>query len=172
MTGKAAMMQLRGWIGASALALATVVGPEFGFDPAQSLTVPTACADAATCAAFCRSVAEQGRTEGDFIALAAYQLGPEKPIHLPPANLSMPAPVDPKNVYAVAAVGMSSAPAVAGQLSRVYSPNLTTGKVDVIDPETFKVIESLDAIKSPEHIVPSWDSPEHAVGLGRHQLRR
>ena len=44
-----------------------------------------------------------------------------------------------------------------GPLSRVYSPNLTTGKVDVIDPETFKVIESLTAIASPEHIVPSWD---------------
>ena len=75
---------------------------------------------------------------------------------LPPANMSMPAPVDPKNVYAGAGAGMFS-PAVAGQLSRVYSPNLTTGKVDVIDPETFKVIESLDAIRSPEHIVPSWD---------------
>ena len=70
--------------------------------------------------------------------------------------MSMPAPVDPNNVYAGAGAGMFS-PAVAGQLSRVYSPNLTTGKVDVIDPETFKVIESLDAIRSPEHIVPSWD---------------
>ena len=48
-------------------------------------------------------------------------------------------------------------PAVAGHLSRVYSPNLITGKVDVIDPETFKVIDSLAAIPSPQHIVPSWD---------------
>ena len=48
-------------------------------------------------------------------------------------------------------------PAVAGHLSRVYSPNLLTGRVDVIDPETFKVIDSLVAIPSPEHIVPSWD---------------
>ena len=52
--------------------------------------------------------------------------------------------------------GMFS-PAVAGQLSRVYSPNLITGKVDVIDPETFTVIDSLDAVPSPQHIVPSWD---------------
>ena len=147
-------MQLRGWI--AALALAAALGPDLALGPAQSLTIPTACTDAAQCAAFCRSVIEQGRTEGDFIALASYQLGPEKPIDLPPANLSMPAPVDPKNVYAGAGTGMFS-PAVAGHLSRVYSPNLTTGKVDVIDPETFKVIESLTAIASPEHIVPSWD---------------
>ena len=147
---------MRGTIGASALALAAVLGPDSALETARSFTIPTVCADAANCAAFCRSVVEQGRTEGDFIALAAYQLGPEKPIDLPPANLSMPAPVDPKNVYAGAGAGMLS-PAVAGHLSRVYSPNLTTGKVDVIDPETFKVIESLAAVPSPEHIVPSWD---------------
>ena len=122
------------------------------------------------CAAFCRSVVEEGRTEGDFIALAAYQLGPEKPIDLPPANMSMPAPVDPKNVYAGAGAGMFS-PAVAGHLSRVYSPNLTTGKVDVIDPETFKVIESLDAIPSPR-AHRAVVGPADAVGLGRHQLSR
>src|SRR5271165_7326801 len=147
---------MRGIIGASALALAAVLGPDSALESARSFAIPTVCADAANCAAFCRSVVEQGRTEGDFIQLAAFQLGPEKPIDLPPANLSMPAPVDPKNVYAGAGAGMLS-PAVAGHLSRVYSPNLTTGKVDVIDPETFKVIESLAAVHSPEHIVPSWD---------------
>jgi DNA-binding beta-propeller fold protein YncE len=149
-------MQLRGWIGASALALSAAIGSDSGFDAAQSLTIPTVCADAAKCAAFCRSVGEEGRTEGDFVQLAAYQLGPEKPMNLAPANMSMPAPADPKNVYAGAGAGMFS-PAVAGHLSRVYSPNLTTGKVDVIDPGTFKVIESLNAIPSPQHIVPSWD---------------
>ncbi len=145
---------MRGIIGA--LALAAVLGPDSALETAQSFTVPTVCAEAASCAAFCRSVVEKGRTERDFLELAAFQLGPEKPIDLPPANLSMPAPVDPKNVYAGAGAGMFS-PAVAGHLSRVYSPNLTTGKVDVIDPETFKVIESLAAVPSPEHIVPSWD---------------
>ncbi len=147
---------MRGIIGASALALAAVLGPDSALETARSFTIPTVCADAATCAAFCRSVVEQGRTERDFLELAAFQLGPEKPIDLPPANLSMPAPVDLKSVYAGAGAGMFS-PAVAGHLSRVYSPNLTTGKVDVIDPETFKVIESLAAVPSPEHIVPSWD---------------
>jgi len=150
------MKHLRGWIGASALAISAFVASDSGVETAQSLTIPTVCADPAQCAAFCHGVAEQGRSEGDFIALAAYQLGPEKAIDLPPANMSMPAPVDPKNVYAGTGAGMFS-PAVAGQLSRVYSPNLITGKVDVIDPETFTVVASLDAIPSPQHIVPSWD---------------
>src|SRR5271166_1267471 len=149
-------MMVRQWLGASAAALLIAAGSDSPFETAQSLTIQTFCADADHCAAFCHGGAEQGRTEGDFIALAAYQLGPEKPMDLPPANLSMPAPVDPKNVYAGAGAGMFS-PAVAGHLSRVYSPNLTTGKVDVIDPATFTVIESLDAFPSPQHIVPSWD---------------
>ena len=149
-------MRAGGLIGASALALTVALGADSGLQPAQSFTIPTACADAAACASLCGGVREEGRTEADFIALAAYQLGPETPIGLPPANLSMPAPVDPKNVYAGTGAGMFS-PAVAGHLSRVYSPNLTSGKVDVIDPETFTVIESLDAIPSPQHIVPSWD---------------
>ena len=149
-------MRAAGFVVASALASTAILGADSGLDTAQSFTIPTACTDAAACAALCRSVGEEGRTESDFIQLAAYQLGPEKPIPLPPANMSMPAPVDPKNVYAGAGAGMLS-PAVAGHLSRVYSPNLITGKVDVIDPETFSVIESLAAIPSPQHIVPSWD---------------
>src|SRR5271165_73599 len=149
-------MMVRQWLGASAAALLIAAGSDSPFETAQSLTIQTFCADADHCAAFCHGGAEQGRTEGDFIALAAYQLGPEKPMDLPPANMSMPAPVDPKNVYAGAGAGMFS-PAVAGHLSRVYSPNLITGKVDVIDPATFTVIESLDAVPSPQHIVPSWD---------------
>ncbi len=150
-------MQRQGWIGASILILtAAVLGSDSALETAQSFTIPTACTEPAQCAAFCSSVVEQGRSESDFLQLAAYQLGPEQAIDLPPANLSMPAPVDPKNVYAGTGAGMFS-PVVAGHLSRVYSPNLITGKVDVIDPETFKVVESLEAIPSPQHIVPSWD---------------
>ena len=150
-------MMRQGWIGTSILVLAAAaLGSDSALDTARSFTIPTACTDAALCASFCSSVVEQGRTESDFLQLAAYQLGPQRAIDLPPANLSMPAPVDPNNVYAGTGAGLFS-PAVAGHLNRVYSPNLITGKVDVIDPETFKVIESLDAVPSPEHIVPSWD---------------
>ena len=127
-----------------------------GSDSGQSFTIPTVCADAALCASICRSTVEQGRSEQDLIRLAAWQLGPETPIDLPPGNLDMPAPVDPKNVYAGAGANMFS-PAVEGHLRRVYAPNLVTGKVDVIDPDTFKVVDSLASVSSPEHIVPSWD---------------
>ena len=151
---RARRMVFRGLAAAAAMAIAAGVG--FELRSAQSFTIPNACVEGSACAYVCSSVLEQGRTAADFIALAAYQLGPERPILLPPANLSMPAPVDPRNVYAGAGVGMFS-PAVAGQPSRVYSPNLVTGKVDVIDPDTFKVIDSLAAMPSPEHIVPSWD---------------
>jgi DNA-binding beta-propeller fold protein YncE len=148
-------MPVRRLMAASVLALSAAIGSDSALDTAQSFAIPTVCADPVSCN-LCRSAVEQGRTATDFIELAALQLGQEKPIDLPPANLSMPAPVDPNNVYAGAGAGMMS-PAVAGQLSRVYSPNLVTGKVDVIDPNTFKVIASMDAIPSPEHIVPSWD---------------
>jgi DNA-binding beta-propeller fold protein YncE len=149
-------MRFRQWLAASAATMSMAVGSDSGLPTAQSLTIPTVCADATQCASFCRSIVEEGRTESDFIQLAAYQLGPDRVMDLPPANMAMPAPVDPNNVYAGTGAGMFS-PAVAGQLSRVYSPNLLTGKVDVIDPKTFKVIDSLVAIPSPEHIVPSWD---------------
>ncbi len=149
-------MGFRNGLTAAAAAAAIAAGAGFGLRAAQSVTIPTGCAEGAACAYVCRGAGEQGRTESDFIALAAYQLGPERPILMPPANLTMPAPVDPHNVYAGAGAGMFS-PAVAGQPTRVYSPNLITGRVDVIDPETFTVIDSLDAIPSPEHIDPSWD---------------
>ena len=89
-------MRLIGWFGASALALSAIVGPDSALQTAQSFTIPSVCADAAKCAAICHGVGEAGRTASDFIRLAAYQLGPEKQIDLPPANLSMPAPVDPQ----------------------------------------------------------------------------
>jgi DNA-binding beta-propeller fold protein YncE len=142
-----------------------------GSDSGQSFTIPTTCADAALCASICRSAVEQGRTEQDFIQLASWQLGPANGVAaLPAGNLNMPALVDPKNVYAGAGAGMFS-PAVEGHLHRVYAPNLITGKVDVIDPDTFKVIDSLATATSPEHIVPSWDLQTLWVsgdlGLGR-----
>ena len=75
---------------------------------------------------------------------------------LTPGNLTMPPLPDPKNVYAGIAPDRIS-PATAGALPRVYAPNLTTGRVDVIDPATFQVVDSYFAVPSPQHIVPSWD---------------
>jgi DNA-binding beta-propeller fold protein YncE len=75
---------------------------------------------------------------------------------LPPANLTMPEAPDPRNVYSETGVGKFS-PATAGEPSRVYVPNIITGRVDVVDPEAMKVVDSFPVGRSPEHVVPSWD---------------
>jgi len=113
-------MGFRNGLTAAAAAAAIAAGAGFGLRAAQSFTIPTGCAEGAACAYVCRGAGEQGRTESDFIALAAYQLGPERPILLPPANLSMPAPVDPHNVYAGTGAGMT--PRYGPRRSAVQEP--------------------------------------------------
>ena len=145
---------------------------------AQSFTVPDWCGGVRPCPPPCLGAPEVAREPAEFVQLARYELGPRQrrpmqrwtpprphalwrpsatpPVELPPANMSMPALPDPKNVYSE--IGPSRfSPATAGALSRVYSPNLTSGRVDVIDPATFKVVDSYAAVPSPQHIVPSWD---------------
>jgi YVTN family beta-propeller protein len=68
----------------------------------------------------------------------------------------MPLVVDPTNLYSETAVGRFS-PAVAGALSRVYVPNLTSNDVYVIDATTFKVVDRFPVGVRPQHIIPSWD---------------
>ena len=74
----------------------------------------------------------------------------------------MPPVLDPKNVYSATAPGMFS-PAVAGFPTRVYVPNTKSDTVDVIDPETFKIVDHFALPKKggrlmePQHIIPSWD---------------
>ncbi len=150
-------MNSRFLAGVAAATLAVCIGSDSLIDGAQSLTIPSLCVDGELCAALCRAHVEDGRTPEDFIQRAAYELGPAAAtFKLPPANMNMPPLVDPKNVYASIAASDIS-PATAGALNRVYAPNLITGKVDVIDPETFQVVDSYFAIPSPQHIVPSWD---------------
>jgi YVTN family beta-propeller protein len=40
---------------------------------------------------------------------------------------------------------------------RVYVPNVGDGTVDVIDPETFKVVDHYAVGEIPHHVTPSWD---------------
>ncbi|WHZ11487.1 MAG: Surface antigen [Burkholderiaceae bacterium] len=68
----------------------------------------------------------------------------------------MPPVVDPHNLYSEAGAGHLS-PAVAGDLTRVYVPNLRSDNVYVIDPATMKVVDKFPVGRSPQHIVPSWD---------------
>ncbi|MDH4060527.1 MAG: YncE family protein, partial [Aquincola sp.] len=68
----------------------------------------------------------------------------------------MPPVPERMNLYSEAAAGKLSA-AVAGDLERVYVPNLRAGDVYVIDPQAMKVVDRFRVGIGPQHIVPSWD---------------
>ena len=68
----------------------------------------------------------------------------------------MPPVMDPKNLYSEQAAG-KVVPAIAGDLPRVYVPNLRSSDVYVIDPATMKVVDRFKVGIGPQHIVPSWD---------------
>jgi YVTN family beta-propeller protein len=72
-----------------------------------------------------------------------------------PPPTAPPAP-RPPDVYSATAAG-NMAPATADVPTRVYVPNSDAATVDVIDPETFKVIDHFPVGKVPQHITPSWD---------------
>ena len=143
--------------GAAILALGLFLAPESLIEPAQSLTIPDQCGGVEPCPPLCLGAAEVARSPQDFIELAAFELSKAPDVTtLAPGNLTMPPLPDPKNVYSETRSGNFS-PATAGAMSRIYVPDLWTGKVSVIDPETFTVVDSYAAIPSPQHIVPSWD---------------
>jgi len=68
----------------------------------------------------------------------------------------MPPVTNPANLYGDAGVNMLS-PAVAGALARIYVPNLRSDSVSVIDPVTFKVVDTFKVGRSPQHVVPAYD---------------
>jgi DNA-binding beta-propeller fold protein YncE len=74
----------------------------------------------------------------------------------------MPPVSDPKNLYSNTAAGMLS-PAVQGFPSRVYVPNSKGDTVDIIDPQTYKIVghfalpKRTKGLLEPQHVVPSWD---------------
>ncbi|GAA1150656.1 hypothetical protein GCM10009654_02510 [Streptomyces hebeiensis] len=68
----------------------------------------------------------------------------------------MPPVRDPKDIYAADRPGMLS-PVVRKFPSRVYVPNTNSDTVSVIDPKTYKVIETIPVGRQPQHVVPSWD---------------
>ncbi|MCX4446711.1 hypothetical protein ACFWNC_06090 [Streptomyces sp. NPDC058369] len=74
----------------------------------------------------------------------------------PPGLAGMPPVLDPRNVYAADAPGRLS-PVVKDFPSRVYVPNTNSDTVSVIDPATYKVIETIPVGRQPQHVVPSWD---------------
>ncbi|MEU1463572.1 beta-propeller fold lactonase family protein [Streptomyces sp. NPDC005727] len=68
----------------------------------------------------------------------------------------MPPVEDPTDIYAADRPGRLS-PVVEGFPSRVYVPNTNSDTVTVIDPKTYKIIETIPVGRQPQHVVPSWD---------------
>ena len=68
----------------------------------------------------------------------------------------MPPVIDPNDIYAGDRPGKLS-PTVKNYPSRVYVPNSRDGTVDVIDPQTFKIVDHYAVNRLPQHIVPSYD---------------
>jgi len=74
----------------------------------------------------------------------------------------MPPVLDLNNIYSADGPNMLS-PVVAKFPSRVYVPNTKSDTVDVIDPETYRIIDHFALPKKngrlmePQHVVPSWD---------------
>ncbi|MFJ8887063.1 beta-propeller fold lactonase family protein [Streptomyces sp. NPDC102402] len=80
---------------------------------------------------------------------------PDRPAP-PPGLPGMPPVLDARDVYAADHAGRL-APAVKDFPSRVYVPNTNSNTVSVIDPATYKVIETVPVGNQPQHVVPSWD---------------
>ncbi|MGW1682637.1 YVTN family beta-propeller repeat protein [Saccharopolyspora sp. NPDC002376] len=68
----------------------------------------------------------------------------------------MPPPLDPDDVYAATRPGHLSE-AMNGVRNLVYVPNSLDDTVSVIDPNTFKVVDTFPGGNEPQHVVPSYD---------------
>jgi len=78
------------------------------------------------------------------------------PVLITPALPGMPPVPDGRNLYSETGAGRIS-PAIAGDLQRIYVPNLHSNDVYVIDPLAMKVVDRFKVGIGPQHIVPSWD---------------
>ncbi len=74
----------------------------------------------------------------------------------------MPPVKNPNNLYSETGAGMLS-PVVKNFPARVYVPNSKSDTVDIIDPNTYKIIghfalpKHTRGLLEPQHVVPSWD---------------
>jgi YVTN family beta-propeller protein len=68
----------------------------------------------------------------------------------------MPPVLDPKNIYAADRAGDLSS-VVRGFPHRIYVPNTESNTVSVIDPGTYKVVDTFRVGRLPQHVTPSYD---------------
>jgi DNA-binding beta-propeller fold protein YncE len=78
----------------------------------------------------------------------------------------MPPVLDPNNLYAADGPGRLSR-VVRGFRPLVYVPNSKSSSVDVIDPETFRIVRHFAVGRQPQHVSPSWDLRRLWVGNGQ-----
>jgi YVTN family beta-propeller protein len=97
--------------------------------------------------------------QGEIRSVILPTTPPEKPSRpqaaVSPARISEK-PREESNVYSETTT-TKVGEAVAGLPERVYVPNVGDGTVDVIDPETFKVVDHYAVGEIPHHVTPSWD---------------
>src|SRR5215471_13200177 len=63
---------------------------------------------------------------------------------------------DPNDIYSETRPDKLS-PVVRGFPARLYVPNGLSNTVNVIDPETYQILETFPAGEEPQHVVPSYD---------------
>ncbi|MFE3329499.1 hypothetical protein [Streptomyces sp. NPDC059176] len=97
----------------------------------------------------CGAAAERGGAEPVASTRA-------KKAAVPDGLPGMPPVLDAKDLYAADRPGLLS-PVVKGFPSRVYVPNTNSNTVTVIDPQTYRVVETIPVGAQPQHVVPSWD---------------
>jgi len=68
----------------------------------------------------------------------------------------MPPVLDPNDIYSADHAGNLS-PVVRDFPARIYVPNSGSDTVDVIDPQTYKIIGHFRVGKQPQHVTPSYD---------------
>ncbi|MFC0528471.1 YVTN family beta-propeller repeat protein [Phytohabitans kaempferiae] len=84
----------------------------------------------------------------------------------PTAGGSASAAASGTNVYAAAGAGMLGE-AVRGHRELVYVPNTQSDNVHVIDPKTYKVIDTFYGGPEPQHVVPAYDMKTLYVASSR-----
>ncbi|MEU6406967.1 YncE family protein [Streptomyces sp. NPDC046985] len=68
----------------------------------------------------------------------------------------MPPVLDAKDVYSADRAGQLS-DTVKDFPSRIYVPNTLSNTVTVLDPRTYKILDTIPVGRQPQHVVPSWD---------------
>src|SRR3982751_1770714 len=68
----------------------------------------------------------------------------------------MPPILDPHDIYAADHANKLS-PVVKDFPPRIYVPNTESNTVTIIDPATYKVLETLHVGRQPQHVTPSYD---------------